>query len=396
MLTPEKQKIFNQIKSYNPDAKESNYTGKDMTVNRMLRILSKVRDGSNNSNKYKQKITKNNVIKYKPDSLNKDYETDESMESKTGKGLEYFEKGKTQRSFDVQEKEEDYDIWGDSSKTKKERLKVTDKNEYGTKFYGYRYYIEFDNGNHEYMSNSKKLYDSLEIGKTYLIQYQTTNKLIAPNTASIQVDMKNIKILEKIEEKASIDWNNYLTKEEVEQFLSKDDKIESAEDIIYSKAFLPRYRDLHNSLQAKYKNSWTKRELVQDLAQFYNFGHLITENKQKSFNKLEEVSRNELLAKTKGETITRYNKAAEYKGFSIVNIDTSSILTDNSVVITCRVGKYNDTLQLEDILYWIQMYAENKSSTKYQVNTKVVTGAIMDAVDGMDIKVDCECRGLAI
>ena len=36
--------------------------------------------------------------------------------------------------------------------------------------------------------------------------------------------------------------------------------------------------------------------------------------------RLDEVSRNELLVKSKGETITRYNKAAGYKGFSIINI----------------------------------------------------------------------------
>lgn len=75
-------------------------------------------------------------------------------------------------------------------------------------------------------------------------------------------------------EKASIDWNNYLTPEEVKQFLSKDDKVESAEEIIYSKEFKSRYNDLHNDLQAKYNNSWNKRELVQDLANFYHNGHL--------------------------------------------------------------------------------------------------------------------------
>lgn len=79
-------------------------------------------------------------------------------------------------------------------------------------------------------------------------------------------------------EKASIDWNNYLSKDEVKQFLSKDDKVESAENIIYSKEFRKRYQDLHNDLQKKYNNSWTKQELVKDLEKFYNNGHLITDN----------------------------------------------------------------------------------------------------------------------
>ena len=80
-----------------------------------------------------------------------------------------------------------------------------------------------------------------------------------------------------LNEKASIDWNNYLTPEEVKQFLSKDDKVESAENIIYSNDFKPRYKDLHNDLQKKYNNSYTKNELVKSLVDFYEGGHLLTE-----------------------------------------------------------------------------------------------------------------------
>lgn len=85
-------------------------------------------------------------------------------------------------------------------------------------------------------------------------------------------------IIANLTEKACIDWNNYLTPEEVKDFLSKDDKVESAENIIRSNAFKPRYRDLHNDLQAKYNNSWTKDELIHDLVDFYNHGNLITES----------------------------------------------------------------------------------------------------------------------
>lgn len=106
-------------------------------------------------------------------------------------------------------------------------------------------------------------------------------------------------------------------------------------------------------------------------------------------DKLEEVSRNELLVKTKGETITRYNKAAGYKGFSIINIDTSDLLRGNTLTVTCRVGKYNDVLQLEDVLYWIQIVAENKQNG--QINTKGITEALSNSIDGMDIKIDCNC-----
>lgn len=119
--------------------------------------------------------------------------------------------------------------------------------------------------------------------------------------------------------------------------------------------------------------------------------HILNENKKlKNKNKLEEVSRNELLVKTKGETITRYNKAASYKGFNIVNIYTDNLFKDNTLTIVLRVGKYNDVIQLEDVLYWIQIVAENKQGR--QINTKGITEALMNAIDGMDIKIDCECR----
>lgn len=106
-------------------------------------------------------------------------------------------------------------------------------------------------------------------------------------------------------------------------------------------------------------------------------------------NKLEEVSRNDMLAKAKSQTITRYNKAPGYKGFSIVDIDTTSIFTTNSLRVTCRVGDYWDTVEMENILYWIQVEAEKNPN--HQINTKGITAAIMNSIDGMDIKVDCTC-----
>jgi hypothetical protein len=110
-----------------------------------------------------------------------------------------------------------------------------------------------------------------------------------------------------------------------------------------------------------------------------------TESKQK----IEEVSRNDMLAKAKSQTITRYNKAPGYKGFSIVDIDTTSVFTTNSLRVTCRVGDYWDTVEMENILYWIQVEAEKNPN--YQINTKGITAAIMNSIDGMDIKVDCTC-----
>lgn len=108
-------------------------------------------------------------------------------------------------------------------------------------------------------------------------------------------------------------------------------------------------------------------------------------------SKLQEASRNELLALTKSQTVTRYNKAEEYKGFSIRDIKTDEIFNKDMLVIVCRVGDYEDIVALEDILIWVQMCAEQSTSTKNQINSKVVTQAIMNSIDGMDILVNCSC-----
>lgn len=78
-------------------------------------------------------------------------------------------------------------------------------------------------------------------------------------------------------EKASIDWNNYLTPEEIDKFLSKDDKVESAEEIVYNTK-----GDFYNNYFKDFKKEgWTKRELTQDLAQFYYNGHLLIEKEHR-------------------------------------------------------------------------------------------------------------------
>lgn len=111
--------------------------------------------------------------------------------------------------------------------------------------------------------------------------------------------------------------------------------------------------------------------------------HIINKSKK------EEASRNELLVLAKSQTKTRYEKSAGYKGFSIVDIDTSMLLRDDTMTITCNVGKYYDTIQLMDVLIWIQM--ESEQNPDNQVNTKSITAALMEAIDALEIKIDCTC-----
>lgn len=71
----------------------------------------------------------------------------------------------------------------------------------------------------------------------------------------------------KLVEKASIDWNNYLTPEEIKKFKAKDDKIEAAGEIIYDKAFKDRFEEFK-------KSGWTDEQLIDDLFEFDLNKHL--------------------------------------------------------------------------------------------------------------------------
>ena len=160
-----------------------------------------------------------------------------------------------------------------------------------------------------------------------------------------------------LNEKASIDWNNYLTPEEVKQFLSKDDKVESAENIIYSNDFKPRYKDLHNDLQKKYNNSYTKNELVKSLVDFYEGGHLLTEGihlvayvKSPYESGTKTIEDNDYPSK---KAFSDDLKANEYKVVSVL---------DNRDLYVADHSDYGKLSQLKkDLLKFKKWYEEEKS-----------------------------------
>lgn len=135
-----------------------------------------------------------------------------------------------------------------------------------------------------------------------------------------------------------------------------------------------------------YIHEKTKKDLIQILDSIFSSINKLNESK---LYPLTEASRNELLALAKSDTITRYNKSVQYKGFSIVDIDTTSIFKTDTIAVTCKVGDYYDTVELQDILIWIQMEAERNENN--QVNTKAITQAIMESIDALEIKINCTC-----
>lgn len=85
-LGQEKEELFNLIKGYNPNAKKENYIKK--TKSQMLNILTKLQNKK--PKKQQEKIKQPEKSKV---DLNPDYDTDESIASKTDSdiGLEYFD-----------------------------------------------------------------------------------------------------------------------------------------------------------------------------------------------------------------------------------------------------------------------------------------------------------------
>jgi len=133
-------------------------------------------------------------------------------------------------------------------------------------------------------------------------------------------------------EKASIDWNNYLTKEEVAKFLSKDDKTESAEEIIYNTK-----GDFYNKyFQDLKKEGWTKRDLTMDLARFYGNGNLITED-------TEGVQTDDIAPKVDqdlGTTPAKPKEKKKYYDILLSGLDESMDSIVNKGFIKNKDGQY--------------------------------------------------------
>ena len=80
------------------------------------------------------------------------------------------------------------------------------------------------------------------------------------------------------------------------------------------------------------KNNYTnivEINFALDKQYLHIFNLVIKYLKGGNMSKLQEASRNELLALTKSQTVTRYNKAEEYKGFSIRDIKTDETVNNN-------------------------------------------------------------------
>ena len=139
-------------------------------------------------------------------------------------------------------------------------------------------------------------------------------------------------------EKASIDWNNYLSDEEVSKFLSKDDKVESAEEIIYDTK-----GNFYNTYFKDFKNrGWSKYELTQYLADFYYNGHLNEDSYDLWTNQINQKSEPELqeyLDKLYKQLGTYNNSDSNLKSRKFDDLLNKINYVENKLGIKPKIGR---------------------------------------------------------
>lgn len=102
-----------------------------------------------------------------------------------------------------------------------------------------------------------------------------------------------------------------------------------------------------------------------------------------------EVSRKNLVGKSKLQSPTRYNKRLRYSTMSIPEIDEDKLLNDDFLVIYVDVGNYTVTVAYKGVINrLIDIIA--KSNTK-SLNRKNVVRAMNEQIDLTDVYVNCQC-----
>ena len=102
-----------------------------------------------------------------------------------------------------------------------------------------------------------------------------------------------------------------------------------------------------------------------------------------------EVSRKNLVGKTKVGSPERYNKRLRYAAMSTPEIDEDKLLNDDMLVIYVQVGKYTDTVAFAGVIkHFIEIV---KRDPKHAVNRRNLVRAINEQVDLTDVYVNCTC-----
>lgn len=91
-------------------------------------------------------------------------------------------------------------------------------------------------------------------------------------------------IITNLNEKASIDWNNYLTSED---FLAIKCMLQTPSTIIQHYIEDGSFKELQSDIQKKYNNYYSDKELVKSLEDYLHYNEIILNEDDKSKNALE-------------------------------------------------------------------------------------------------------------
>lgn len=106
-------------------------------------------------------------------------------------------------------------------------------------------------------------------------------------------------------------------------------------------------------------------------------------------NVLSEVSRKNLVGKTKVHSPARYNKRLRYSTMSVPEINEDEFINEDKLSINVRVGQYVDTLSYEGVMSRIIKLVSQ--DPRHRLTRRIVVRAMNEQVDLTDVYVNCTC-----
>lgn len=107
---------------------------------------------------------------------------------------------------------------------------------------------------------------------------------------------------------------------------------------------------------------------------------------------LNEVSRKNLVGKTKVFSPTRYNKRLRYATMSIPEIDENELLYNDMLVLKVQVGQYTDTIAYRGFMK--RLVDTATKGKNHNVNRRLIVRILNEQVDLTDIYVRCTCADM--
>lgn len=106
-------------------------------------------------------------------------------------------------------------------------------------------------------------------------------------------------------------------------------------------------------------------------------------------NILNEITRKNLVGKSKKQSPDRYNRRLGYTPKSYKGIDTSRLFNDDIIIIQVPVGDYICTVAFKGMLEHLKAVVDKQPTPK--VTLQSVIRAMNIAIDDTDLLVDCTC-----